>query len=105
MEYKRENTEHDFPKTVKNFGPLWRMLWEEAEDKWGHNSLSQLHATRRKPTVTEMLPLRGCVKLLAENSTAGKKLQCISALHNQEITVRTTTLAESFASEGRASKP
>lgn len=45
------------------------------------------------------------MKLVADNSTAGKKLQCISALHSQEITVRTSTLAESFASEGTASKP
>lgn len=45
MEHRRENTEHDFPKTGKNFGPLWRMLWEEAEDKRGQKSLSQLHTT------------------------------------------------------------
>lgn len=45
------------------------------------------------------------MKLAADSSTVGEKLQCISALHSQEITVRTNTLAGSVASEGRESKP
>lgn len=105
MEHRRENTEHDFPKTGKNFGSLWRMLWEEAEDKWGQNSPAQLHTTECKSTVTEMFPLRGCVKRAADNSTVGKKLQSTSALHSQDIRGRTNTPAGRFASEGRESNP
>lgn len=45
------------------------------------------------------------MKLVADNSTVGGKLQCISALHSQEIIDRINTLTGRFASEGRESNP
>lgn len=45
------------------------------------------------------------MKAAADTTTVGEKLQYMSALHSQEITVRTNTLAGSLASERRESKP
>lgn len=104
MEYRRENTVHDLPKTGKNFGCLWRMLWEEVEDEWG----LAVFSSSMQPRVTEISPpLRDCLKLAGGDSTVGEKLACMSVLHRPKRSwlVLINMLAGGFASERRESKP